>query len=298
MTNIKTILVGTDLSEFSHRAEKRAAMLCARLKCGAIDLLNVKEAGLPDAIGLVLKRTPAEAEARLVDRAMRELQLICGQLEDNYAIRCTATIRFGRPEKEIVARADELSAELTVIGVHGGNFFTDLFIGNTADKLARVSKTPLLLVKNQTTEPYRQVLVPVDFSENSRQAAHMALNIAPDAHITFLHVFDVVVEEQMQYVNVAHDIIHEYHVKAAEDARHDLNEFIASLPLNDRRVSRLVAFGHPGHVIYDQAKSTKPDLIVLGKHGRSWFDELLLGSTSRHVLEQCFCDVLLVTARV
>jgi nucleotide-binding universal stress UspA family protein len=298
VSNIKTILVGTDLSEFSHRAEKRAAMLCARLKCGAIDLLNVKEAGLPDALSLVLKRTPAEAEARLVDRAMRELRLICGQLEDNYAIRCTATIRFGRPEKEIVARADELSAELTVIGAHGGNFFSDLFIGNTTDKLARMSKTALLLVKNQTTEPYRQVLVPVDFSENSRRAAQTALNIAPDAHITFLHVFDVVVEEQMQYVNVAHDVIHQYHVKATEDARHDLNEFIANLPLNDRPVSRQVAFGHPGHVIYDQAKSIKPDLVVLGKHGRSWFDELLLGSTSRHVLEQCFCDVLLVTAPV
>lgn len=296
MPDIKTILVGTDLSEFSHRAEKRAAMLCATLKCGTIDLLNVKEPGLPDALSLVLKRTPAEAEARLVERGMRELRLICGQLQDNYAIRCTATIRFARPEKEIVARADELPAELTVIGVHGGNFFTDLFIGNTADKLARVSKTPLLLVKNQTTERYRQVLVPVDFSEHSRRAAHMALKIAPDAHITFLHVFDVVVEEQMQYVNVAHDIIHEYHVKAAEDARRDLNQFIAGLPLNERRVSRLVAFGHAGHVIYDQAKSIKPDLIALGKHGRSWFDDLLLGSTSRHVIEQCFCDVLLVTA--
>jgi nucleotide-binding universal stress UspA family protein len=296
--NIKTILVATDLSEFAHRAEKRAAMLCARLKWGAIDLLTVKEAGLPDAMGLVLKNTPAEAEAVLADLARRELRLICGQLEDNYDIQCTHTIKFGRPEKEIVARADELSAGLTVIGAHGGNFFTDLFLGNTADKVARMSKTPLLTVKNEITEPYRQVLVPVDFSENSRRAAQMALNIAPDAHITFLHVFDVIVEEQMQYVNVPHDIVHEYHVKAAEDASDELNQFITSLQPDDRSVSRLVVFGNPGHVIYDQAKSIKPDLIVLGKHGRSRFEELLLGSTSRHVLEQSFCDVLLVTAPV
>ena len=298
MTDINTILVGTDLSEFSRRAGKRAAMLCAYSECRWVELLTVKEAGLPEAMGLVLKSSAAEAEAILVDRTMRELRLTCGHLTDNHGIRCTHTVRFGRPEKEIVARADELSVGLTVIGARGGNFFTDLFLGNTADKLARMSKTPLLLVKNEITAPYSQVLVPVDFSENSRRAAQLALKVASDARITFPHVFDVIVEEQMQYVNVAHDIIHEYHVKAAEAARHDLNQFIASLDVPRRSVSRIVAFGHPGHVIYDQAKSVKPDLIVLGKHGRSRLEEFLLGSTSRHVLEQCFCDVLIVPAPI
>jgi nucleotide-binding universal stress UspA family protein len=304
--NIRTILVATDLSEFSGRAGTRAAMLCASLNWDAVELLNVKEGGLPNALGLVLKKTPAVAEAALAERAMRELRLICNLLQDNYRVRCTSTIKFGRPEAEIVARADELAAKLTVVGAHGGNFFTDLFLGNTADKLARMSKTPLLVVKNQTTEPYRRVLVPVDFSENSRRAAQMALEIAPDAHITFLHVFDVVLEEQMHYLNTAHDTIHDYHVKAAEEARLDLNQFIADLQAGreadhqpgHHSFFRTVAFGHPGHVIYDHAKSIKADLIVMGKHGRSRFEELLLGSVSRHVIEQCFCDVLIVTGPV
>ncbi len=296
MSTIKTILVATDLSEFSHRAGIRAAMLCASLKCNIVELLTVKEAGLPDALGLVLKSTATAAETVLTDRAMRELRLISGQLQDNYGIHCTNNVRFGQPVPEIVARADELGAELTVIGAHGGNFFTDLFLGNTADKLARMSKSPVLLVKNQTAKAYRQVLVPVDFSENSRRAAHMALDLAPDAHITFLHVFDVVVEEQMQYVNVAHDIIHEYHVKAGEDARRELNQFVDDLQAGRRSFSRVVKFGHPGHAICDYAKSMKPDLIVVGKHGKSRFEELLLGSASRHVMEQCFCDILIVTA--
>ncbi len=304
--NNRIILVATDLSEFSGRAGARATMLCASLNWNSVELLNVKEGGLPNALGLVLKKTPAVAEVALVERAVRELRHICSLLQDNYGIRCTATVKFGRPEAEIVARADELAAELTVIGAHGGNFFTDLFLGNTADKLARMSKTPLLVVKNQTTEPYRRVLVPVDFSENSKRAAQLALEIAPNAHITFLHVFDVVLEEQMHYLNTAHDTIHDYHVKAAEEARLDLNEFIAGLRAGrdaDQRPSghsffRTVAFGHPGHVIYDQAKSIKADLIVMGKHGRSRFEELLLGSVSRHVIEQCFCDVLIVTGPV
>lgn len=293
--SIKKILVATDLSEFSSRAGTRAAMLCAGLNCDSVELLTVKEAGLPSSLGLVLKSSPEVAETVVVDRVMRELRLICGQLQDNYPIRCTGSVKFGRPEEEIVARADELSAGLTVIGARGGNFFTALFLGSTADKLARMSKTPLLLVKNEIAEPYLKVLVPIDFSENSMRAAQMALEMAPEADITFMHVFDVVMEEQMRYVNVAHDIIDEYHVKAAEDARHYLNQFIAGLEAGHRSFSRIVTFGHPGHAIHDLAKSMKPDLIVLGKHGRSRLDELLLGSTSRHVLEQCSCDVLIVT---
>ncbi len=293
--SIKTILVASDLSEFSRRAATRAAMLCADLGCDAVELLTVKEGGLPDALGLVLKKTPAEAEARVAERTMRELGLTCGLLHDNYGIQCAGNVRFGRPETEIVARAEELPVELTVIGARGGNFFTDLFLGNTTDRLARMSRTPLLVVKNPSTEPYRKVLVPVDLSVNSKRAAQLALRIAPAAHITFLYVFDVVVEEQMRYVNVAHDIIHDYHVKAAEDARLDLNRFIADLEADHRHFSRMIIFGHPGHVICDHARELKPDLIVMGKHGRSRMDEFLLGSSSRHVLEQCFCDVLIVT---
>ncbi len=150
-------------------------MLGALLNSDAVDLLTVKEAGLPDTLALVLKSTHVAAEALLVERAVRELALISAHLEDNYGIRCTKTIRFGRPEKEIAARADELPADLTVVGEHGSNFFTSLFLGNMVDKLARTIRTPLLVVKKEAITSYRRVLVPVDFSENSKSAARMAL---------------------------------------------------------------------------------------------------------------------------
>jgi nucleotide-binding universal stress UspA family protein len=294
--DIKKILAACDLSRHSLYAATRAAILCADLKCDRIELLSVKEAGLPDTLGLAMSTTSAAAESLLVERSLGELQLIAAQLQDNHGIHCTHTVKFGKPEKEIISWADQLPADLTVIGVRGGNFLTRLFLGNTADKLARTSKTPLLVVKKHPARSYRRVLVPVDFSENSRRAAHMALKIAPDAKVTFLHAFDVVVEEQMRYMNVAQDIIREYHVKAGEEALRDLNQFIAGIQAGDRSFSRTVIFGHPGHVICDHAKTMKPDLIVLGKHGRSRFEELLLGSVTQHALDQTSCDILIVTA--
>lgn len=296
MPDMKSILVAIDFSQFSRRASKRAAMLGDLLSSDTVDLLTVKDAGLPDALALVLKSTSVAAEAILIERAVRELALISAHLEDNYGVRCTRTVKFGRPEKEIAARADELPADLTVVGEHGSDFFTalfSLFLGNTVDKLARTIKTPLLVVKKEAATSYRRVLVPVDFSENSKRAARIALKIAPDAKIDFLHVFDVVLEEQMRSADISNNFLHDYHIEAEENARRDLNQFIADIP-EGCPVSREVAFGHPGHVIYDHAELTKPDLIVLGKHGKSGLEELLLGSVSRHVLEQSSCDVLIV----
>jgi nucleotide-binding universal stress UspA family protein len=296
MPDTHKILAASDLSEQSLHAASRAAMLCAKLKCDMVELLLVKEAGLPDALGLAMNTTSAAAEAILVERTMSELQLIARQLQDNHGIFCAPAVKFGKPEAEIIARADELPAGLTVIGARGGNFFTRFFLGNTADRLARMSKTPLLVVKKFPTAPYRKVLAPVDFSENSRHAASVALKVAPDAKITFLHAFDVIFEEHMRYMNVAPDIIREYHARAGTEVLRELNQFIADLQPGDHSFFRTVIFGHPGHVIYDHAKKMKPDLIVLGKHGRSRFDELLLGSVTQHVLDQISCDVLIVPA--
>jgi len=120
--DIKSILVAIDFSEFSRSASERAAMLRVLLNAHTVDLVTVKEAGLPATLALVLKSTRASAEAILVDRAMRELALISAHLEDNYGIHCTRTVRFEQPEREIVARADERRADLTVIGEHGAIF--------------------------------------------------------------------------------------------------------------------------------------------------------------------------------
>ncbi|SFW13024.1 universal stress protein [Nitrosovibrio sp. Nv17] len=290
------ILVATDLSERSLRAATRAALLCAELGRGEVELLAVKEAKLPDALALVLGSTLAAAESMLVGRTLEELRPISRSLQENHGIRCTSSVRFGRPGEAIAARAVESSAVLTVIGMHGGGFFTELFVGNTADELSRASRTPLLVVRNAASHAYREVLVPVDFSEDSRHAALEALRIAPSAHVTFLHVFDIVLEEQMRCVNAPAEAVARYGIRAREAARAELHRFVGGLGLGDRACAHVVVFGNPGHAVCDHARTLQPDLIALGKHGRRPIENLLLGSVTRHALERAGCDVLIVTA--
>ena len=53
--------------------------------------------------------------------------------------------------------------------------------------------------------------------------------------------------------------------------------------------------GHPAAGIREQAEETRHDLIVIGKHGRSAAEELLLGSVTKHVLGEGQADVLVST---
>jgi len=297
MTAIQNLLAATDLSERSALAERRAAILCAQLKCMTAELLTVKEAEQPETLARLMNDTPEAAEAVIADAALCELHARANELSDNYGVNFTCTVRFGRPAMEIAIRGEEISADLMVVGAHGGNFFTDLFLGNTADKLVRLCKRPLLIVKNEPVRQYRNILVPVDFSDDAKQAANTALQIEPQANITFLHAYDVWFEGKMHYANVAQEAIDYYRMEARESARLALNGFIAGLKVPQRHFARHLVFGIPGPVVRDFAEKMQPDLIVMGKHGRSRIEEMIIGSVTRDTIDQTKCDILIVPSR-
>ena len=52
--------------------------------------------------------------------------------------------------------------------------------------------------------------------------------------------------------------------------------------------------GDARHVILEYARDWRPDVIVLGSHGRSGLDRLVLGSVSENVLRHAACSVEVV----
>jgi nucleotide-binding universal stress UspA family protein len=59
-------------------------------------------------------------------------------------------------------------------------------------------------------------------------------------------------------------------------------------------ISSEVLFGSPESRIVETAEATHPDLIVLGSHGYSRWERLLLGSVSDSVAHHAPCSVLIV----
>lgn len=292
---LNRVLVATDLSEHSARAEARAAILCQQLDCQPLELCTVLEAGLPESLADLLKIPGAQAQTLIVEQKKRELAERSDRLQSLYGTTCTTEVRFGYPARELAARAQEIAADLIVLGAHGSNFLSDLFLGNTTDKLIRVAKRPLLVVKNEAQQPYRKVLVASDFSDNAKHAARLALQIGPQASFTFLHAYDVWFESYMRYASVSTEAIEEYKIRARGQAWTQLDQFISDLspalaPL------RYLEHGAASSVIREYADKTRPDLIVLGKHGRTFFEALLVGSVTRDTLDWTRSDVLVSLA--
>jgi nucleotide-binding universal stress UspA family protein len=294
MPGIKTILIATDFSEGAAKAEHRAAMLARQHAPATLELLNVKEATQSDVLAQILNSTVETAIKTIAARTEQALQNRAALLEDNYGAECTYAVRFGMLASEVVSRGEEISADLIVAGAHGGNFFSKLLLGNTADKLAHLCKRPLLMVKNAPKHAYEHVLIPIDFSEDSRHAAKLAMQIAPQASITFLHAYEVWYEGALQYSSIAQEVIDDYRMRESERSRVALNQFIRDINAEDLPVKRVIRFGMPGAVIRNYAQAQRPDLIVMGKHGKSWLESLLLGSVTRDALDQTDSDILIV----
>jgi len=294
MNTLKRMLVGTDLSRYASRAEVRAAMLARELGSESLDLLHVIGSPALESLRRLLAPTHQETGQRLVDSAREQLARQADELVEKHGIPVTPVLKFGHTHIEIVRHADAIDAGFVLLGDHGGNFARKLFLGSTADKLLRKLSRPVLIVKREPQGPYQQVLVPVDFSEPSRRAAEMALRIAPQAGITLLHVFEVPFEGRMHYAGVDDETILSCRAEAREQANRAMQQFVSTLEADDR-VSHLVEFGYAPSVIREKAEILEPDLIVMGKHGQSAWEDLLPGSVARQVVREAVCDVLVVS---
>lgn len=295
MSTMKRIAVGTDLSWYARRAETRAAMLARELGSESLDLLHVIGNLTLESLRHLVSQTPQETEQRLLDSARHQMNEAARKLAEKHGIPVKPTLAIGRAHLEIVRHAESIDAGMVVLGAHGGGFVRELFLGSTAEKVLRKHAHPVLIVKREPQGPYQRVLVPVDFSEASRLALELALRIAPHAHITVLHAYEVPFEGKMHYAGVSDEIIQSYRDTAREQANQAMRQFVAAAGASAGSVPPVVVLGYAPTVIRKKTDALEPDLIVMGKHGQSGWEDMLLGSVTKHVLLDAGCDVLVVS---
>lgn len=295
MTAMKRIAAATDLSWHSSRAANRAAMLARELGGVELGLVHVIGSLALESLRHLLTQPPEQTERQMIDATREQLAKLAGELGEEHHIPVTPLIEFGHAHEEIVRYAETIDAGLVVLGAHGGSFVRELFLGSTAERTLRKLSRPALIVKREPRGPYQKVLVPVDFSESSRRALEMALRIAPQANITVLNAFEVPFEGKLRFAGMSGETIQSYRAKAREQASQKMRQFDATAGGDAGRILRLVEFGQAPSVIREQADAIEPDLIVMGKHGQSEWENMLFGSVTKHVIREAGCDVLVVS---
>lgn len=127
MLNLKTILVTTDLSEYSLAAMEYAASL--RLLYGSgLYVLYVVES----------EREEVQGRAALADFLAKQVSM---------EITPAAVVRSGNPAEEIKRFAEQEHVDLVVMATHGRTGLRHVFMGSVAEKVVRLSSVPVLTVK-------------------------------------------------------------------------------------------------------------------------------------------------------
>jgi len=140
-----------------------------------------------------------------------------------------------------------------------------------------------------------RVLVPIDFSDQSRNALHNADELVHDrgGQLTLLHVHSIVGVAVLDftYVERPQDM-----ARITEAAEAHLKQWAAELKTPRARVQIEVATGEPVSEIVRHTEGC--DLAVLGTHGRNGLTRFLMGSVAERVVRGAHCSVLIVRGAV
>lgn len=143
---------------------------------------------------------------------------------------------------------------------------------------------------------FKNILVPVDFSDSGANAARLAVALAKQtgAEITLLHVGVVphFYATELGMSGPSGPIFTQMSQEIAREQRHRLDE-MAQQGIPSEMVCRtLIREGFPPEEILDQVKDGGHDLIVMGTHGRTGLKRALLGSVTERVVRESTVPVM------
>ena len=132
----------------------------------------------------------------------------------------------------------------------------------------------------------QHILVPLDFSSDAEQALEVAVELAQpfQARLTLIHVIYIPVTTE---VNLS-----SYFVEMKAGAQLGMDTYRKRVEEAGRPVDTVVVCGTPFREIVETAKTKDVDLIVMGTHGRTGMQHLLIGSVAERVVRLAPCPVL------
>ena len=198
----------------------------------------------------------------------------------------------GDAADEVLRVADEVNADLIVMGTHGRGGLDRVICGSVAERVLRRSGRPVLVVRtvdaSRSVDSIGLIVHPTDFSERSRPAIGVATALARAnrARLVIMHVAPVEL-----VAGGAFQAPDDLHAERAELAR--MREEAARAGL-DGSVETLLGRGDPANEINRTAAEMGCNLIVLGSSGRTGLRRLLMGSVAESVIRQAPCLALVV----
>jgi nucleotide-binding universal stress UspA family protein len=260
--------------------EEMVRMLRAIPPCRAarVNLLHV----MPEQGGADLQAHREKAVA-LVDAATQRMGLSAGEVN--------ALIREGDTKQTVLKVADEIDADLIVMGSRGLGRLQSILANSTSQYVFQLSTRPMLLVRDDLyVRAINRVLVTVDGTGVGDDAIRLACELVagiPGGTLTGVHVTRQDITPSRGGRNPADEVLE----KAVQRAR---SFGVAMTPVHRT--------GDIGRTVCEAAAETKADLVVIASQDRRPLvakalvdlDRLLGSSVSDYIRVHAAAPVLLV----
>ncbi|MBI2194317.1 MAG: universal stress protein [Planctomycetes bacterium] len=275
----KRILVATDGSPFSHAAFDVAVFLAQAFKNSLIyglHVIDIKMLAGPflHDLGVSVGLGPFDSYQPRVRQMLQEkgeMALNDGaDLCRNAGIEYEPHLAEGIVSREILARA--AGCDVVVMGKLGEHApWRSALLGHNTEAVCRTSHHPVLVATEKFTTPARALLA-YDGSSHAYDAMHAAGEIIEKIRVPLL-------------VLSSHPDLAEAEKKALAGQRY-LRRYGAE-------VEALPTTEHPEDAILRVARERQCGLILMGAYGHTRIRELILGSTTEHVMRRAECPLLL-----
>ncbi|MEP7236527.1 MAG: universal stress protein [Ferruginibacter sp.] len=140
----------------------------------------------------------------------------------------------------------------------------------------------------------KNIIVPIDFSETANNALEVALAMAK-RHNAEIHLVHVVQPQLNVDPTGMHGAVPALQDILLEDANKNINRHKAAIQQNNHLVvNTLVETGSVAICVSKYVLNNQKDLVVMGTHGVSGWNEFFLGSNAMATIKECSCPVLTI----
>jgi nucleotide-binding universal stress UspA family protein len=298
---IQNILVPVDFSEMSIQAINTATRLVRRFGAST-HLAHVRQFAyasgfLPAPPMDPFPVMPHEPDAE--KNAAKDLHMLARECDVPLA---TCHILSGGPAFDEICRvAQKIPADLIVMPTHGRTGLKHVFLGSTAERIVQHSPCPVFVVREKKRRSkagplysINTILVPVDFSDCSREGLQYAIGFANEfgASIILLHA------TYLGYIYSSEGTaiydIPALQKAARKNAQRHMRQLVRSVNFGGVKFETAFTDGSPVLDICSFAKEHDVDLIITSTHGLTGLKHALIGSVAEQVVRRASCSVLAV----
>jgi nucleotide-binding universal stress UspA family protein len=217
---VQNILIPYDFSETAALALDHAVFM-AKLCKAKITLLHVIETySFTSAISNAFSKSQSEFESKIEETTKEKLKGIAEGIHKKSAIQVNYVAEVGSIYKQIIKAANDIHANMIIMGTHGASGVSEFLLGSNAYKIVSGSPCPVITVQSHAKKiGFKDIVLPIDDSSVSRQkvtyAIEMAKYYSSTLHIAglrtsknadFVRKFEIKVRQVEDYIN-EHNVV-------------------------------------------------------------------------------------------